>query len=1570
MMRPNRLFGLAFAGLMAAGAGAQQNYARTTTNVRAGILVVESQRVNGEPANFTPHAWSNLDSLTAVKPAGWSFSNPRPNSFVSQAVFNRWSAMGGSPAAVGTSNLGKRSAAYWEVRLAQAGDDVLADYDILLLSAYGPASVNGQGGTGFLSLNPFERDRLRRYVDQGGILWVDFSSTTQLDMINGLPIPLGKNAAGVTNQFADQFHPLLSYPNPINVNQLPLGNGGVKRFTLADAGATGLSGLLGPMEFESLSLLPLVSGPGGAQVSLAKLGDGYMLVTSNAMAARLNRVLVNNTVNENTQFLGLNPVLDRTSETVGKLIFNAINLGSAYSQAGQGSRKSSASPVSIDAPLMKSFEAPVDLNPGPASFFPPVLYKGLLILADQDHIMVFDANPKADLDGDGDPDDGIRDYGTGSNMDLLWESASMPGPISAPVAFEISGAAPNIPLDQIAVTDSNGKLHVFDAFQLVAGKIDQTPGGKVEDYGVNAPSGAASPGSGLGAGPYAPTFHEGYLYIADAVDSAGGRSGRVWMADPRVGEAVQSSSNPFVVGGSAVQAFNEITATPTVGYIPISNGGGGLDKVIYMPTRRSEVGSGPNSYAGIVSVWAGARGETPLDWSSTAGSLTITTRAGVQGVNIYIPNAGEAEGLGVRLTVLNKATGNPMTTAQLNTYFTGAPPAESGGILTYTLRDNLELDPNIWDIRVDYTLNWGTGVPSIGQQIVRGNVVLADNTTRSRMVLGQVALSPRGTFYAVMSDPAPSGTPQAGGTFYAFREEGRGSFRCVTRYDLYGQHTISPSGGTSQQYAETLSDSDGIQNFALPFLGGAFRNLRFTGGPAVRKDTVYVTARGSKGAFGVPATIVMAFRAEPETPEIKVNDLGDGNFTIVQPDVTRSVNGATPELQSQLTPGQFKYEKQEGAQTAVIRIENLMTTNRGPITSAISLSQPVLIRKAGQPDQLIEPDRNGSRWSPLLWYSVFHGFASNAAPFVAGRNLYVAGQSGLPSILTGGSPLKTSGQVYAVNADISTTDALTVAQPGRPWLKQAIAIKFNSLTDLQPNPNYLWPQITGVTSFETYRTRLLQTVLGDSTVAYGVVGGDGNVVAWGDAGVFGFNRADFLVVDESRVARFDPSGNPIWSADATSEIGVNGVGTAANTKKLVRPTRAYRLGESDTLIVDSGANRLVRVDNAGRETRSIDGFRLDPQFVPEGFQANEPLTFNSPRDVQTFTGFVANPGGVVAPRALEYWRHYVVADSGNGRVVQFVDRYEVDPTTRRIGEVVTVNGIRQLGVLVWHSPAAYSGKGFAYNNVARVVDQVSGRYVYAAGIGNSSPTRADIGLDSPAGAERETATGNGGIVILDPFDSANNGVINSVLLPQIPANIYWDEATNAFNSSAQPSREKKIGSIASLTARYIDNDGVPQVALMFTDPTGAYEIVGAAGSSRWDIRWMLTKEAYTHMRGLTLPFGGSGQPIGPDTPNPSNPSGFLPTFARRLDSGEVLIVNGYQGTTRQSLDGTGRRVRNLFQGEVIQVDGSLDLTNNNSESGFGFGKVNLGFGIRSIKFELPPIQGTRTLLVPIFADRR
>jgi hypothetical protein len=264
----------------------------------------------------------------------------------------------------------------------------------------------------------------------------------------------------------------------------------------------------------------------------------------------------------------------------------------------------------------------------------------------------------------------------------------------------------------------------------------------------------------------------------------------------------------------------------------------------------------------------------------------------------------------------------------------------------------------------------------------------------------------------------------------------------------------------------------------------------------------------------------------------------------------------------------------------------------------------------------------------------------------------------------------------------------------------------------------------------------------------------------------------------------------------------------------------------------------------------------------------------------------------------------------------------------------------------------YSGKQFDYNSVARtwISNGSNSRYVYACGIGGSLPTRADTGLDTPTTTSiREDRTGNGGIVI---YDGSSSEIINSVLVPRIEANVIYSGVTGLLNTDPVPATYKPLANITSVTMRNVlidtNNDGTaePKLAIMFTDNTGVYEIVKV--DTEWKVIWMMTREAYKAMRR--------------DSSNNvllSNPREFRPTFARRLNSGEVLVVNGYVGTTLAGDE---------FNGEILQVDGTL--ASNVYTSGFTFSTLNLGFSTTSIKFSLPPVQGARGIILPVFADRK
>ncbi len=83
--------------------------------------------------------------------------------------------------------------------------------------------------------------------------------------------------------------------------------------------------------------------------------------------------------------------------------------------------------------------------------------------------------------------------------------------------------------------------------------------------------------------------------------------------------------------------------------------------------------------------------------------------------------------------------------------------------------------------------------------------------------------------------------------------------------------------------------------------------------------------------------------------------------------------------------------------------------------------------------------------------------------------------------------------------------------------------------------------------------------------------------------------------------------------------------------------------------------------------------------------------------------------------------------------------------------------------------------------------------------------------------------------------------------------------------------------------------------------------------------------------------------------------------ARRLDSGDVLIVNGYSGTKKDT---------SQFDGEVLIIDGSIGNPADPRLPSYDVNRQNFGFNSLSVKFELPPVQGIRGIFRPVFAERQ
>lgn len=1524
-------------GLAAVASQAQNTYRNSVREIKAGIAVIQSYTVGGQQANSTPFIWYNLDNNAAVKPNGWSFVNPLSGGSVDADTAARWALIntvigGGSP--VVGSALNPTQAAYWEVNLSNVSVSQLAQLDVLAMPVHGRTSYSA-----LLKLNPLEREKLRQYVDGGGILWVDLQGPfVGWDTINGGPLQFTYTQSGTGTAInLDTFSPILSSPNTVSATQLynadaASHSGGITSSTLTN---TALLGILATPPAEGARFTTVAADSSGSLISYAQMGDGFMVVTTRAFARTLNRIPQGAGYVENNQYYAKTPAFDRASDTAAKLTLNMLNLRANAGASSMGGRRTNSVSVESSAPIIQNFSTSAVKNASSSSSRGPVTYKGVVLAAGDDgKLYCYDANPATDEDGDGNTDDGAPDYAGGKSYDLIWSSSALPGPISAPVAYEVPNATGGRPVDQVAVVDVNGTLHVFNVFPTSGGLLTAT---NTESYNITAPGGFAvyNTSTTTQLGPYSPIYQDGLLILSDNQASLGTYYGRVWIADPASGTRVSSSLGDFYVGGQMSSSLPEISEAATAGYIPIQDNSGGLDRVVYLPIRNLSSVPGPNGAAGLASLWLGVKGERPVDYQVSAGVLQITTRASLQGLRIYTSAGTAPDPNGIRITLL-RANGDPYTEDEMAPVFTGTVTDPGSGVLNVPL-SGTSLPADVAGIRVDYTIDWGAG-PGSTAQVLRGLINFPDEDSHPKRVIGNVALSANGTVFASVGQGS---TP--GGAIYALQETGRGQFKLLYRYEVNGTHTFTLSSGTTVNLPATFTDTDDIQSFSA-FLSGPITNLRLASAPAVRGDNVFVLATGNKGF--VPVTVLISLKSAPEPVEIRIPDVS-GGFSIVQPDISSSSTKSAPERISQLQPGQYSYSKDPGATYGVIRIDNLMATTRGPIVNALSASQSVFIRQSGVPDTKVDPDSNGGNWSPMNWYMVWSGYGEPTNPVVTGDNVFFGCSSVAPNLLTNGTLGTPRGLILGVEGNIPTGDEFLRDDPLRPWNKQLILIK--TTTSPQGNSHVLSPQFKGSTSMSDFAVRLTQTVLqipGATApgAPFGLSAGEGGLFSINGSGMYAFSRAEIGVADKGRVGRYDGVGNPFWLTEGFSLSGKLVDETdAASSSSLVQPERIYPISKSLNLVVDSGANQVLWMDNSGTVTRRLNGFILDSAHVVSGFQTGESASFNRPNDVATWNEYVdATTKSVSNPSALEYWVHYMIADKGNNRLVELIDRFQVNSSTRQIGAPVQVSGVNQRGVLYWNSPKNLSGSGHAYNSVVRL-----------------APTSFS------GGAAVLVAATSSEILVYTAADQPK--IFSSVTIPSVAANAYWDRTTQDFSTSSSQNPNLVLNSVRSMTARWQDDGTSAILAIMFTDNSGVYEFDYNTGA----VRWMLPSKAFLALRGVNGLYGGAGQPTTAKFASPFfdpayalNPRGFVPSYAKRMANGDVLLVNAFGGRT---LGDT------TYDGEIMQISGLISsnpTSDNNSIEGFGFNKTNLGFGAESIRMSLGTLTNARKLLSPTFADRK
>ncbi len=1502
---------------LAIGAFAQPtSYARKTTKINVGMLLIDSTSgPGGVPTNADPYVFYNLERRADIKPAGWEFDNPLASGTITPQIQARWDAiyaglgLGPGPFVTG-QRLTKNMAAYWEVVLSQISPQAISLYDVLIVHA-----------PGNIWINPIDRSKLQAFLDSGGVLWFDKSTSQTVDAFRAFPIPFLTTNAGANPVATQPEHPLFNYPHKIHAGTAARlgshnGNHAILPATLAGYGLAGYQNIVSTLFPDYTRINPVVVNSAGIVTGVAQVGNGLMIVTSGNVTSPINEP----TGGTNLGGLGRNsgPIGGENFRNIPinelKFAYNVLALAAGHQALSKGSRRLNSSFDDLGAPLLETWsDTSLDLSQtNETNYVPPAIYKGLVFVTAGDRVYAYKTDPNRDLDGDGLTDDGFPDYSYGVGRDLVWHSTPLQAPLSSPVCAEVADPAANVPSDQVYVIDGAGRLHVFNALPKAAGiLLGPNPIPPVQT--INAPG--AAPIIDLSQdnrGPYAPTFMEGLVYVYDMYSGGfGQRLGRVWVVNASALTLMQTGATPWALQGPGSPNLAEPGGASTIGYIPTDDNPGGLDKVMYV-TNRSTLTGAP---VGVSSLWMGAKGESPTVLK-TPTSVNIITRAASKGLTLYLP--GFESSYGIRIRLVDATTGEELPAAAFASYFTGAVIQFAPGQLQCALSQPI---PDTIGIRIDYHIDWGTGAANIVSSVIRGQIFLPDDIQRRRYMQKSMALSPRGNLFVVTSNE------QNNGTLFCLREFSRGQYELVYRWDLHDGFTVAINNTQRVTVPSAIEDRDDLWRLLFPGPNPypRLRRLHFHGSPVIRGDVLFlnVSADQQFGFFSTRATYLLAFDAAPSRIDIRLGEALPAGLRVRQPDIARSTNKSNPEQFNLLQTNQADSEASSG----VIRFRNMMSSTGGQMQNAFSTSMPIIVGGSGVPERLIDPNATGSRWSPLLWYFGISGFITDAPPMVMGSTIYQAGASTLPSLINGTFPPVPLAAMFAMDTNISPNDDSIITVQGQPGLKQSrwLIEDLSAPGGFRSNPHVRWPSGEGIQNLGDFRVRLLQTLIGEGIAdqGLGVIGGDGTLVAWANRGIYAFRPAYTVIADEGRIVEVDSAGFVRWTSDLSYNIQRGPTDTVVQASKLERPTKVYKSSENEYVVVDTGADRVVVIDKGAGELRSIDRISLDLTFRPQGWLEGSAIQLRQPRDVSVWGDFVfpaANPFTGPPPTGMEYWVHYVIADTGNQRLIEVVDRYRttIDANGNPVvgAPVRDAAGFNQFAKLVWHTPLDLSGKGWQYTAVQRFqvgVDALGNPlFVFIAGIGDAMPTRVSSGLDTPnAAGDRQAGGGPGGLLVFDAVSGQGNQVINDIVLPD--------------------GSRKRLFGINSVAVRpislraVVQNPNLLDYAVMITDATGVYEVrqVGA----NWQVIWMMSNAVYENIRGVRL----------------------RAVSAKRLTNGQVLMTNGFYGSTISGAP---------FYGEVVQWRDDYDPL-----------LPNLGFSINSVRAELPPIVGTRGLRVPQFADR-
>ncbi len=1402
-----------------ARAGAYTYDSGQQRTVNAGILLLDADPATPKPGSAwpdkDPYVFYVLNQRSDIRPYGWNIINPLAPKSVTNPIKTRWDARDAANSYALGQIVTPNMAAYWEVPLAQTAAADLLQYDILLLNL-----------DSAVSLTAAETESLRRFVDGGGTLWVENSGGGDISNNGPLFFSVAFTSSGAASnvQLPPGYrHPVISSPYLLSEAELStLGyknlSGDYQTFP-ATAGIQDGSTLLSGVLLNSAS---------NAVVSAGQMGAGEVVVTSTGTANAINEYVtgplaVNVDGANSGAYCGDNYAGASTQDL--KFLSNIISWLGAHPSEHQNSRQT-GNAVNALASAVRTWNFPVSGGTAGAAVPGAAINGSIAYVTDAKGIVhAFDTIPGEDLDGNGNPDDGIADYGNGTPYDQLWATNIGANAIilgsntSAPtLAYD-----PTVGKNVVLVEQANGKVRELDA----------NTGKETSVSPLAGSGGPNSYGSGGIPGPApAPTFYNGRVYAGqpdttiNATAPSGSRLFVYDLARGGPGTLITLNQNP-VVG-------EYVIAPPAVGTVAGENG---TDILATVTTNQA-----------MYSVFLGARGETLKDLNGVTAT-SYNTKLPSLNPSAYMDTGGTASAV-LRTYTLN--AGLPMTAAATasqtapNFTFSGATVAPFG----------------------DYDVDFAASAAA---------AVTANTTgplTRLTVSASSSAIAPPTN--TVFSAPAFDRT---GNIYYTVNFLTQTS--PVTNYlnsSLVCAHDSATANHATLPWRFRLpnlqdgaiTDADGVDYSTLV-------GYQFVGAPVVDSQG-FVYALASNGA----GTAILCFNTNASV-SVDVFDPATGTpvggLTFTQP---VPPNGANTEFGDtntfQLLANQYIQDVNNPGHVVFTSFAQNAGRQLYPdfsepqaVTAAYSTGSP----DASNQTTVVRPLHTNLAWMTTTGDANKLPAAGTGLTLV-GNRLYYGTASGVQGVVA--DPLSESG-----------------LQTDTP----------KHFPDVQPG---------GKRMFDSSETSGVGAITAVPSSSHGVM------LLNGPGGISALTDRLTVVTDNNRVMEVDGSGDALWAVDATTRTALAGgaapdfsaktgpgTGTgqyATSTVELNRPNSLTELSPNDYLVADTGNNRCVRFDRSGQVVWELSSFtdtasavlgKAGPLLAP-----GEPLTLNQPGSVQIYHTVDASNNTTI---------HYLVADSGNYRVVEIDDVFS--PTNQPL----------ETHQLVWVSRTAdkqnrqyryQSAAYFVYSGKVYVITLVTNTRVAAP----PTPPGAPTGALAPANADAP----GGSIVFLD-YDptGANaatqaNGYVSTLMKPLSN----FQAKLNAGRFDIDGTVKGTAGTLTTLQVRnprYLKAytlAGATTPNFLLADDNGVFDIVGTTFVAQWGF----TQADYQAMQAPisgTTPFAGRAA------------LPFVPASLQRVSTDDVTVggtdyLIGHYLISQSYSQGDPTSNVNAIGGEVFEVN--------------------------------------------------